>query len=82
MLPIKMSEGGRIVVPVEVRRALGVREGETLLGELRDGEFVLTTRRAQLARARQLFQQYCPPQPNRSLVEEFIAERRAEAGRE
>lgn len=82
MLSIKMSEGGRVVVPVEIRRALGVNEGDTLLGELRDGDFVLTTRRAQLARARQLFQQYCPPQPNRSLVDEFLAERRAEAGHE
>lgn len=82
MLSIKMSEGGRVVVPAEIRRALGVTEGETLLGELRDGEFVLTTRRAQLARARQLFQKYCPPQPGRSLVEEFLTERRAEAERE
>lgn len=82
MLLIKMSEGGRVVVPAEVRRALGVVEGEMLLGELRDGEFVLSTRHAQLERARQLFQKYCPPQPGRSLVDEFLAERRAEAERE
>ena len=44
-----MSEGGRVVVPADVRKALGVAEGETLLGELRDGAFVLTTRRAAAA---------------------------------
>lgn len=82
MLLIKMSEGGRVVVPAEIRRALGVVEGETLLGELRDGEFVLSTRHAQLERARKLFQKYCPPQPGRSLVDEFLAERRTEAERE
>ncbi len=82
MYSLKMSEGGRVVVPAEIRKALGVAEGETLLGEMRDGEFVLTTRRAQLEQARRLFQKYCPPQPGRSLVDEFIAERRAEAERE
>jgi bifunctional DNA-binding transcriptional regulator/antitoxin component of YhaV-PrlF toxin-antitoxin module len=44
-----MSEGGRVVVPADVRKALGVTEGETLWGELRDGAFVLTTRRAAAA---------------------------------
>jgi len=37
---------GRIVVLAEIRKALGVAEGETLLGEMHEGEFVLTTRRA------------------------------------
>lgn len=82
MYTLKMSEGGRVVVPAEVRRTLHIAEGETLFGELRDGEFVLTTRRAQLEQARRLFQKYCPPQPGRSLVDEFLAERRAEAERE
>lgn len=49
MYAIKMSEGGRVVVPADVRKALGVTEGETLWGELRDGAFVLTTRRAAAA---------------------------------
>jgi AbrB family looped-hinge helix DNA binding protein len=82
MFSLKMSEGGRVVIPAEVRRTLGIVEGETLLGELRDGTLLLTTRRAQLEAARQMFQKYCPPQPGRSLVDEFIAERRAEAERE
>jgi AbrB family looped-hinge helix DNA binding protein len=76
-----MSGGGRVVVPAEVRRALGVAEGETLLGELRDGEFVLTTRRARLAQAKRLFQKTFPPDSG-SLADELIAERRAEAARE
>ncbi len=82
MYSIKMSEGGRVVVPAEVRRALSVTEGETLVGELRGGEFVLTTKRAKLEAARALFQKYCPPVPGKSLADELIAERRAEAARE
>ena len=81
MYAIKMSEGGRVVVPADVRKALGVAEGETLLGELRDGAFVLTTRRAQLAAARRVFQQYFPP-GSPSLADELIAERRAAAADE
>lgn len=82
MYAVKMSEGGRVVVPAEVRRALGVAEGETLVGELRDGAFVLTTKRAKLEAAVRLFQKFCPPVPGRSLADELIAERRAEAARE
>lgn len=81
MYALKLSEGGRVVVPAEVRRALGVTEGETLVGELRDGAFVLTTRRAKLEAARALFQKYFPP-GSASLADELIAERRAEAARE
>jgi AbrB family looped-hinge helix DNA binding protein len=81
MYSMKVSDGGRVVVPAEVRRALGVREGETLVGEMRDGEFVLTTRRARLDAAVRLFQKFCPP-GSPSLADELIAERRAEAARE
>lgn len=38
MLPMKMSEGGRVVVPVEIRKALGIKDGDTVLWELGDGE--------------------------------------------
>lgn len=76
-----MSEGGRIVVPADVRKALGVVEGETLLGELRDGAFVLTTRRAQLVAARRVFQQYFPP-GSPSLADEIISKRRVAAAEE
>ena len=75
---IRISEGGRVVVPAEVRKALGVAEGEVLVGELRKGAFVLTTRRAQLDAARQRFQGLCPPRPGRSLADELILERRQE----
>lgn len=81
MLQMKMSEGGRVVVPVEIRRSLGLQEGDTVLFELRDGEAVLTTRKARLARARALFRQYVP-EGSPSLADELITERRAEAARE
>ncbi|MDP2794644.1 MAG: AbrB/MazE/SpoVT family DNA-binding domain-containing protein [Sulfurisoma sp.] len=80
MLQMKMSEGGRVVIPAEIRHSLGLKEGDTVLFDLRDGEVVLTTRRARLARARALIRRYVPE--GISLADELIAKRRAEAARE
>jgi len=81
MISMKMSDGGRVVVPVEIRRSLGIADGDIVFWELRDGEAHLTTRRAQLKKAQTLFQQVLAPNAC-SVVDELIAERRAEAVRE
>jgi hypothetical protein len=65
-----------------MRHSLGLKEGDTVLFELRDGEVVLTTRQARLARARAMFQSWFPKEEGRSMVDELIAERRREAERE
>jgi AbrB family looped-hinge helix DNA binding protein len=77
---MKMSEGGRVVVPAEIRKALGLKEGDLVLWELKDGEARLTTRRERLRRAQALVREYVPA--GVSLSDELIAERRAEAERE
>lgn len=82
MYPMKVSESGRVVIPVEVRRALGVKDGDTVVWEIKDGVALLTTQHERLRQAQALFQKYLPPQPGRSQVDEFIAERRIEAERE
>ncbi len=82
MLQMKMSDGGRVVIPAEIRQSLGLKEGDPVLFELRDGEAVISSRRARIRRAQQMFQQWCPREEGHSLVDEFIAERRQEAERE
>lgn len=82
MIQMKMSEGGRVVIPAEIRQALGLKEGDPVLFELRDGEAVITSRRARIQRAQAMFQRWWPREEGRSLVDEFIAERRQEAERE
>ena len=37
-----MSDGGRVVIPAEIRHSMGLKEGDTVLWELRGGEAVLT----------------------------------------
>ncbi|MDM7321910.1 MAG: AbrB/MazE/SpoVT family DNA-binding domain-containing protein [Gammaproteobacteria bacterium] len=80
MYAMKMSEGGRVVVPAEIRKALGLKDGDTVLWELVDGEARLTTKRERLRRTQEWVRQYVPAEV--SLVDELIAERRAEAERE
>ncbi len=80
MYTVKMSEGGRVVIPAAIRKALELKEGDTVLWDLVDGEARLTTRRERLRRAQDLVRQYVPE--GVSLVDELIAERRAEAARE
>jgi AbrB family looped-hinge helix DNA binding protein len=80
MFSMKMSEGGRVVIPAEIRKALGLKDGDTVLWEMIDGEARLTTKLQRMRKAQELVRQYVPESV--SLVDELIAERRAEAERE
>ena len=77
MYVLKMSGGGRIVIPASVRKALGIKEGDTLMLDLVENEAHLYSRREQLRRAQALVRQYVPA--NVSLVDELIIERRSES---
>jgi AbrB family looped-hinge helix DNA binding protein len=76
----KIGEGGRIVIPAEYRRALGLKVGDNVTLTLDDDELRLTTRRAAIKRAQRILRQYIPE--GRMLSDELIAERRREAALE
>lgn len=75
--PLQIKEAGRIVLPSELRAALGVNEGDTLLASVEDGKLSLRTRedavRALQAKARKLVE------PGTLVSEELINERRRAA---
>ena len=77
MLQMKMSEGGRVVIPVEIRQALGLKEGDAILWELLDGEARITTRLQRIRQAQALVRKHVAP--DISLADELIADRRLEA---
>lgn len=77
---IRIREGGRIVIPAAVRAALGVGPGDDLIAVVEDGELRLTTRAAKLRRLQERVRLL--DKGSGSVVDEFIAERRAEAERE
>lgn len=80
MISMKMSDGGRVVIPVEIRRALGLNDGDAVLWELQDGMARVTSRNAQLSQVQGLIKSL--GNPDECWSDELIAERRAEAGRE
>lgn len=78
MHAMKVSEGGRVVIPAEIRKALGLKDGDFVLWELCDGEARLTTRKNRLRKAREL----AAPWLEGWSVDDFIAARRKEGERE
>ena len=80
MISMKMSEGGRVVIPVEIRRQLGIKDGDTVMWEIDGSEARLTTKAARIKRAQALVRRHVPA--NVSLSQELIAERRRESPRE
>ena len=65
----------RVVIPAALRLQLDIHDGDQMIWNIRDGELVATTRRAQLKKAQALFQTFVP-QASASLADELIAERR------
>lgn len=75
---VRLGERGRLVLPAELRKRAGLREGQELLVSYADGVLRLVTRE-ELARAgRGMF---ADAGQGRDLVSELIAERRSEAER-
>jgi AbrB family looped-hinge helix DNA binding protein len=76
---VRLGDRGRLVLPAELRRRAGLREGQELVLTYANGVVRLATR-AELARAgRGMFSD---AGRGRDLVSELIAERREEARRE
>ena len=76
----KIVEGGRIILPVAFRRALGLEKGDIVLIELHDDELHVRPARAALRRLQAKLRALGPLEVRAS--DELVAERRAEAARE
>lgn len=74
---VQVGEKGRIVIPAEIREAMGIRVGDSLAMRLEDYELRVSTRRARIRRAQERIRQVIPP--GVSLSEELSAERREAA---
>jgi AbrB family looped-hinge helix DNA binding protein len=75
---LKIGPGGRVVIPADMRAALGVAEGDTLLASVVDGEMRLISMPMAIRRAQAIVRAYIPA-GGPSLVDELIADRRQEA---
>lgn len=77
---VAIDAGGGIIVPPEYLDVLGLRVGDEVVLRLDDDQLRIETIDAAIRRAQELVGRYVPAE--RSLVDELIAERRAEAARE
>lgn len=74
----RMDGSGRVVIPRDLREALGIPDGGELRLTIRDGALYATTRAAALHRIQAGLRALAPAKP---LSEVLIADRRAEARR-
>lgn len=75
-----LDSSGRLVIPREARELLELEPGGSVHLRLVPEGLLISTRARALARAQALVSQFVPE--GRSLVDELIAERRAEAAKE
>ncbi len=77
---LNVTEDGRIIIPAQALAELGVNAGASVSASVVEGEVVVDTLAAAIKRAQAYYRQFIPE--GVSLVDELIAERRAEAARE
>ncbi len=76
----KVTQGGRIVIPAEMRKQLGIEIGEDVNLTLEDDSVKISTSKLALRRIQELVRKNVPE--NISMVDELIADRREEAENE
>lgn len=79
-LRVKVSDGGRVVIPAEYRQALGIQVGDDVILTIEGRTVELRTIDEAIRRAQELVSKYIPA--DRALTDELIAERRTEAANE
>lgn len=72
-----VGDKGRIVIPAAIREAMGFEAGDEVEMYIENHEVHLSTRWNRIKRAQERAQKFFGP--DRSLADELIAERRAEA---
>jgi bifunctional DNA-binding transcriptional regulator/antitoxin component of YhaV-PrlF toxin-antitoxin module len=79
MIDIRIAENGRMVLPRSARNALGVTGAGVVVLSIDGDDVKLTSMRQSIKRAQDLYRQHAT---NDLSVDDFLAERRAEAARD
>jgi bifunctional DNA-binding transcriptional regulator/antitoxin component of YhaV-PrlF toxin-antitoxin module len=76
----RVVSGGRLQIPADVRKELGLVDGDDVRLEIVDGELRVRSLKSALARVRAIARSHVPA--GISLSEELVADRRADAARD
>lgn len=76
----RINENGRIVIPADIRRKLGLHPGDTLYLSVDGDKLSIESHSGRIRRIQESLRRLIPP--DRLLSEELIAERQEEARRE
>ena len=81
-MAVNVSQGGRVVIPAEIRQKMQIEVGDQVLLDWSDetGELRIFTRKQRLQHARDLVRKYA--RKDVSIVDELIQERRRAAADE
>ena len=74
---VKIIDGGKLVIPAQFRRELGIAVGDTVVVEMADGEMHVRSLAAAVRQAQAIVREFVPD--GTSLVDQLIEERRAQA---
>jgi AbrB family looped-hinge helix DNA binding protein len=78
---VKIIEGGKLVIPAAMRRAMGITRGDTVVVELlSDGELRVRPLASAIREAQEIVRKSV--RPDRSLADELMQERKRDAVRE
>jgi AbrB family looped-hinge helix DNA binding protein len=79
MVTVTIKPDGRVLIPARLRAELEAAPGEALVARVEGGRLILEKRAEVISR---LQERFAHAQPRVSLVDELLADRRAEVERE
>lgn len=79
---LKIDQAGRVVIPADMRTAMMVKPGDEVSAEVADGELRIIAPRVAIRRLQEIGKKWQAAHPGVDLVQDLIAERRAEARQE
>ena len=74
---VRVVKGGKVTIPILLRKQFDIRDGEELLFDIQNDHIVISSFKTALHKIRKLVNERCPEDV--SLVDKLIADRRAEA---
>ena len=78
---VRLGPGGRVVIPSEMREAMGLKQGDGMIATLnQEGELKLVSLLDKVRELHEITKKYHPE--GVSMVDEFLAEKYAETARE